>query len=157
MSWYLIKAALNARQYGGVYCSKHLRNQVDSSSLGIKSLLNIFFCNEPPFFEPISYRLVSWNIIYAFHVSDVAIATELERERARNNLTMDEAVKETEDTGRPKGLFREFLYDVNPIGEEDWTNANLLFKFILIIRSPAMFLLQLFIPLVNTTAAKQGW
>ncbi|XP_076672282.1 mitochondrial sodium/calcium exchanger protein [Andrena cerasifolii] len=88
---------------------------------------------------------------------DVAIATELERERARNNLTMDETVEEAEDTARPKGLFREFLYDVNPIGGEDWTNANLLFKFILIIRSPAMFLLQLFIPLVNTTAAKQGW
>lgn len=58
---------------------------------------------------------------------------------------------------RPIGLFKEFLYDVNPISREDWENSNRLFKIILIIRSPVMLLLQLFIPVVNPTAEKRGW
>ncbi|XP_076296636.1 mitochondrial sodium/calcium exchanger protein [Lasioglossum baleicum] len=89
---------------------------------------------------------------------DVAIATERQREmlkrapKVEDQLSLDE-----EDTGRPKGLFQEFLYDITPIGEEDWANANKVLKFVLIIRAPVMFLLQFFIPLVNTTAAKRGW
>nr|XP_031834396.1 mitochondrial sodium/calcium exchanger protein-like isoform X1 [Nomia melanderi] len=90
---------------------------------------------------------------------DVAIAAELKREGFlhKSSLAEDEQPEMEEDTGRPEGLYNEFLYDITPIGEEDWKNANLIFKFILITRAPAMFLLQLFIPLVNTTAAKKGW
>ncbi|XP_053980855.1 mitochondrial sodium/calcium exchanger protein-like [Hylaeus volcanicus] len=87
---------------------------------------------------------------------DVAIATELKREKGRTNVRIAES-EEEENVDRPEGLFREFLYDINPIGREDWVNANRIFKFILIIRAPVMFLLQLFIPLVNPTAAKKGW
>ncbi|XP_043250227.1 mitochondrial sodium/calcium exchanger protein-like [Colletes gigas] len=90
-------------------------------------------------------------------LKNIAIATELKRANVRNNLGSAEEVEETEDTDRPKGLYREFLYDVNPIDEGDWTSANWIFKIILIIRAPVMFLLQLFIPLVNPTAAKNGW
>lgn len=92
-----------------------------------------------------------------FHVSDVAIATELRSEKLRNNFPSTKAKEEAEDTDRPEGLYREFLYDVNPIGREDWANANWFLKFILIIRAPVMFPLQLFIPLVNPTSAKKGW
>ncbi|KOC61873.1 Sodium/potassium/calcium exchanger 6, partial [Habropoda laboriosa] len=89
---------------------------------------------------------------------DVAIATELERERKRAKLSWAEGSEEEEEEyDRPKGLFNEFLYDINPIDKEDWLEANRMFKFILIVRAPVMFLLQLFIPLVNTTAAKRGW
>ncbi|CAK9795769.1 Mitochondrial sodium/calcium exchanger protein [Anthophora quadrimaculata] len=95
---------------------------------------------------------------------DVAIATELERDRKRTIMSPTEELEEEEDDDdeketydRPKGLFKEFLYDINPIDKRDWLEANRIFKFILIIRAPVMFLLQLFIPLVNTTAAKRGW
>ncbi|KZC14186.1 Sodium/potassium/calcium exchanger 6 [Dufourea novaeangliae] len=89
---------------------------------------------------------------------DIAIAMELQREKKLQKSTLsDDTLSREEDTDRPQGLFKEFLYDITPIGEEEWTNANWIFKFILIIRAPAMFLLQLFIPLVNMAAAKKGW
>lgn len=90
---------------------------------------------------------------------DVAITAELQREGLlrESPLAEDGQPEIEEDTGRPRGLYKEFVYDITPIGEEDWRNANLIFKFVLITRAPAMFLLQLFIPLVNTTAAKKGW
>ncbi|XP_076655559.1 mitochondrial sodium/calcium exchanger protein [Halictus rubicundus] len=89
---------------------------------------------------------------------DVAIATEQRREMLRKSPKSEDRLSLTEeDTGRPKGLFKEFLYDITPIVEEDWTSANPIVKFVLIIRAPLMFLLQLFIPVVNTTAAKKGW
>ncbi|XP_017893330.2 mitochondrial sodium/calcium exchanger protein-like, partial [Ceratina calcarata] len=93
---------------------------------------------------------------------DVAIAVELQREKVwRRSLLKEEEEEEDEeeieDTERPKGLFKEFLYDINPITKEDWENANRFLKFILIIRAPVMLLLQLFVPVVNITAAKRGW
>ncbi|KAG7212908.1 hypothetical protein KM043_002258 [Ampulex compressa] len=88
---------------------------------------------------------------------DVAIAAELERARSRGDSFLEGPEVETGSKERPRGLFKEFLYDVNPISAEDWREATRLFKFILIVRSPVMFLLQLFIPVVNTTAAKKGW
>ncbi|XP_034174115.1 mitochondrial sodium/calcium exchanger protein isoform X2 [Osmia lignaria lignaria] len=88
---------------------------------------------------------------------DVAVATELQSEQIRGNLSLPEEPEEIEDPNRPKGLFKEFLYDINPISKDDWTSANWVFKIILIIRSPVMLLLQLFIPLVNTTATMRGW
>ncbi|XP_060820323.1 mitochondrial sodium/calcium exchanger protein-like [Bombus pascuorum] len=87
---------------------------------------------------------------------DIAIAVELGKEQRQNRTTLPEEIL-VEDVDRPKGLFKEFLYDINPIGEEDWTSANRFVKFILIIRSPVMLLLQLFIPLVNMTTVKRGW
>ncbi|XP_078036875.1 mitochondrial sodium/calcium exchanger protein [Augochlora pura] len=88
---------------------------------------------------------------------DVALATERKREELRRKSQIVDESPSPEEANRPVGLFREFLFDITPIGEEDWANANWIFKFILIIRAPAMFVLQLFIPLVNTTAAKKGW
>ncbi|XP_076389726.1 mitochondrial sodium/calcium exchanger protein isoform X2 [Megachile rotundata] len=87
---------------------------------------------------------------------DVAIATELQSEQRLGNISFPEEPEEIE-SGRPKGLFREFLYDINPIDRDDWLGANWIFKFILIIRAPVMLILQLFIPVVNTTATKRGW
>ncbi|KAK1135225.1 hypothetical protein K0M31_007996 [Melipona bicolor] len=84
---------------------------------------------------------------------DVAIA--IEQIRNRTTLTSEDVAEQ--EVNRPKGLLKEFLYDVNPIGEEDWRTASCLIKFILIIRSPVMLLLQLFVPLVNVTAVKRGW
>ncbi|KAF3429008.1 hypothetical protein E2986_13298 [Frieseomelitta varia] len=86
---------------------------------------------------------------------DVAIA--IEQMRDRTTLTSEVDVAERQEVNRPKGLLKEFLYDMNPIGEEDWRTASRFTKFILIIRSPVMFLLQLFVPVVNVTAVKRGW
>lgn len=85
---------------------------------------------------------------------DVAIAVELQRERLRRKM---EEVPIVEEVGRPKGLFREFLYDVNPISKEDWKDGNAFIRFILIIRAPFMSILQLLIPLVSVTTVKRGW
>ncbi|XP_066601622.1 mitochondrial sodium/calcium exchanger protein-like [Prorops nasuta] len=84
---------------------------------------------------------------------DVAIAAELQGSHVRR----EDAETTKGPTDRPKGLVKEFLYDVNPISRDDWNEADHLVKFILIIRSPFMFLLQLFIPVVNITAPKKGW
>lgn len=86
--------------------------------------------------------------------SDVAIAVELQRQRLIKK-EMEEII--VEEVGRPKGLFREFLYDINPISKEDWQDANAFIKFILIIRAPFMAILQLLIPLVSVTTVKRGW
>lgn len=89
--------------------------------------------------------------------ADIAIATELQRIKIRgDSIQLNSEISEYV-SDRPKGLFREFLYDVNPISEEDWKKSNKLFKIILIIRSPAMLLLQLLIPVVNPTVEKKGW
>ncbi|TGZ51946.1 Sodium/potassium/calcium exchanger 6 [Temnothorax longispinosus] len=88
---------------------------------------------------------------------DIAIATELQRAKLRGESVQLSPEISEYVSDRPKGLFREFLYDVNPISKEDWKKSNKLFKIVLIVRSPAMLLLQLFIPVVNPTVEKQGW
>ncbi|KYM77284.1 Sodium/potassium/calcium exchanger 6 [Atta colombica] len=88
---------------------------------------------------------------------DIAIAAELERARIRSGSVQLRPEISDYVSDRPKGLFKEFLYDVNPISKEDWKKSGILFKIILIIRSPVMLLLQLFIPVVNPTVEKEGW
>lgn len=88
---------------------------------------------------------------------DVAVAAELERSKIRGEPIQLDSDVDDYTVERPKGLFREFLYDVNPISREDWEKSNKLLKIVLIIRSPVMFLLQLFIPVVNPISVKKGW
>ncbi|XP_014475369.1 PREDICTED: sodium/potassium/calcium exchanger 6, mitochondrial-like [Dinoponera quadriceps] len=88
---------------------------------------------------------------------DVAIAAERNRSIIRGDSVRLSSKINDYALDRPKGLYREFLYDVNPISREDWETSSGLFKVVLIIRSPVMFLLQLFIPVVNPTATKKGW
>ncbi|KAL6437559.1 hypothetical protein ACFW04_004181 [Cataglyphis niger] len=88
---------------------------------------------------------------------DIAVATEIERSKIRGDLVKWSPEISDYVSARPIGLFREFFYDINPISREDWKNSSGLFKIILIIRSPVMFLLQLFIPVVDPTAEKRGW
>lgn len=88
---------------------------------------------------------------------DIAIATELERAKIRGDSIQLSPEISDYVSDRPKGLFKEFLYDINPISEEDWKKSSKLFKTILIVRSPVMLLLQLFIPVVDPTVEKKGW
>lgn len=89
--------------------------------------------------------------------SDIAVATEVERSKIRGDPVQLSPEISDHVFERPKGLFREFLYDVNPISAEEWTKSGILLRIVLVIRSPAMFLLQLSIPVVDPTAAKNGW
>lgn len=89
--------------------------------------------------------------------SDIAIATEIERAKIRGDPIQLSPEISDDVSERPKGLFKEFLYDINPISKEDWETSNILLKIVLIVRSPVMFLLQLFIPVVNPTVEKNGW
>ena len=61
------------------------------------------------------------------------------------------------ESRRPKGLLKEFFYDLNPLNEDEWKNSNRFVKTILVVRAPPMLLLQLLIPVVNETAEKRGW
>ncbi|EZA57273.1 Sodium/potassium/calcium exchanger, partial [Ooceraea biroi] len=88
---------------------------------------------------------------------DVAIATEIERSTIRGDPVQLSPEISDYVSDRPKGLFREFFYDVNPISREDWEKSSRLLKIVLVIRSPFMILLQLFIPVVSPTAEKRGW
>lgn len=64
-----------------------------------------------------------------------------------------------QDSGenRPKGLFKEFLYDITPLHKDDWDKAGRFTKIILVLRIPFMFLLQLCVPTVNSTSYNYGW
>lgn len=88
---------------------------------------------------------------------DIAIAAEKRRAAIRGDIVQPSPEINDDASDRPQGLYREFLYDVNPISREDWEKSSGLVKAILIVRSPVMFLLQLFIPVVNPTAVKKGW
>ncbi|EFN77460.1 Sodium/potassium/calcium exchanger 6 [Harpegnathos saltator] len=88
---------------------------------------------------------------------DVAVAAERKRRTVRGDSVQLGPEINNYVSDRPQGLCREFLYDVNPINREDWEKSSGLVKAVLIIRAPVMFLLQLFIPVVNPTAVKKGW
>lgn len=91
------------------------------------------------------------------YIADIAIAKEIERQ---NDVSVAPNQGENEGPGsskRPKGLLKEFLFDVNPINAEEWHEGSFLIKLLLIMRAPFMFLLQLFVPVVNETAEKRGW
>lgn len=95
-------------------------------------------------------------------LADVAIAAELAMRKRMAGGTGDTANPERSPdeeapTHRPKGLFRELLYDINPINVQDWSNANIPVKIILVLRAPVTFVLQCIIPVVNETAEKRGW
>jgi len=90
--------------------------------------------------------------------SDLAIAAEIERAKLRGELPFDLPAEISDYvSGRPRGLLREFFYDINPISGEDWRMSGIFFKIILIIRSPFMLLMQLFIPVVSPVTEKRGW
>ncbi|XP_020290587.1 sodium/potassium/calcium exchanger 6, mitochondrial-like isoform X2 [Pseudomyrmex gracilis] len=88
---------------------------------------------------------------------DIAVATEVERSKILGDPIQLSPEISDHVFERPKGLFREFLYDVNPISAEEWKKSGILLRTVLVVRSPAMFLLQLSIPVVDPTATKNGW
>ncbi|XP_043269137.1 mitochondrial sodium/calcium exchanger protein-like [Venturia canescens] len=96
---------------------------------------------------------------------DVAIATEMAMKKRMAGVTDDMAAGRSADeddeapppSHRPTGLFREFLYDISPITAQEWADANVCVKIILVLRAPVTFVLQCIIPVVNETAEKRGW
>ncbi|XP_051156265.1 mitochondrial sodium/calcium exchanger protein-like [Leptopilina boulardi] len=88
---------------------------------------------------------------------DVAIAKEMERNKLDQEPLEQQVLQEKEKSSRPKGLFREFLFDVSPINIDDWRSGNVFLKTVLVIRTPFMFFLQLCVPVVNEIAEKRGW
>lgn len=95
-------------------------------------------------------------------VTDVAIAAEMANAIARGeSIGIDSRHRESSvslsQSHRPVGIFTEFLYDVNPINLHDWRKSSILIRSLLVLRAPAMFLLQLLVPVVNETAINRGW
>ncbi|XP_034934696.1 mitochondrial sodium/calcium exchanger protein-like [Chelonus insularis] len=91
---------------------------------------------------------------------DLAIAAEMASTRKKLAIIELESIKPRHplpDLTRPTNLFLEFFYDMNPIDINDWKTSHILVKLVLIIRAPAMLVLQFIIPVVNQTAAKNGW
>lgn len=54
-------------------------------------------------------------------------------------------------------LFREFLESLNPIDGEAWELGGCCQRLFLIIRSPLVFVLLVFIPVVDFEKDKHGW
>ncbi|XP_057326769.1 mitochondrial sodium/calcium exchanger protein-like isoform X4 [Microplitis mediator] len=89
---------------------------------------------------------------------DLAIAAEISKIHLDSDeLRASSLAALSFQTGRPTGLFVEFIFDMNPIKVYDWRNANILLKFVLILRAPIMIILQFIIPVVNQTVEKSGW
>ncbi|KAK0097252.1 hypothetical protein PV326_002781 [Microctonus aethiopoides] len=108
--------------------------------------------------ESLSKVLVHYLIIH----SDVAITTEL-ASVSRVRRSSDDADNEShissdgQNENRPEGLFKEFLYDINPINVNNWQTSRIFVRVIMVLRAPVMLLLQLLVPVVNETAVKRGW
>lgn len=94
--------------------------------------------------------------------SDVAITTEL-ASASGVRRSSDDADDEShissdgQNENRPEGLFKEFLYDINPINVNNWQTSRIFVRVIMVLRAPVMLLLQLLVPVVNETAVKRGW
>ncbi|XP_011305559.1 sodium/potassium/calcium exchanger 6, mitochondrial-like [Fopius arisanus] len=91
---------------------------------------------------------------------DVAIAAEMANARARGeSIGIDNrrSSSGSSRSHRPVGLFHEFLYDLNPINLHDWQKSSILVRSLLVLRAPAMIVLQLLVPVVNETAINHGW
>ncbi|KAK0085627.1 hypothetical protein PV325_004748 [Microctonus aethiopoides] len=108
--------------------------------------------------ESLSKVIVHYLIIH----SDVAITTEL-ASVSRVRRSSDDADNEShissdgQNENRPEGLFKEFLYDINPINVNNWQTSRIFVRVIMVLRAPVMLLLQLLVPVVNETAVKRGW
>ncbi|KAH8321553.1 hypothetical protein KR074_008380 [Drosophila pseudoananassae] len=63
------------------------------------------------------------------------------------------------NTENPKNLmlFQEFLYSLNPIDREEWLLGGKCRRAFLIVRSPIVFILLFFIPVVDYEKDKHGW
>ena len=106
----------------------------------------------------IIHKIQHRNHILPFS-ADVAINQESEYTRSVSGSSLSETQSNTSASSpvRPKGLFREFLFDANPINGNEWREANGMVKALLVLRAPFMVVLQLFVPVVNETAEKRGW
>lgn len=90
-------------------------------------------------------------------MADLAIATEISKVQLDSDESPSSSQVDLSQIGRPRGLFAEFFFDMNPIKAYDWKNANFFLRIMLILRIPIMLVLQFIIPVVNKTAAKSGW
>ncbi|XP_014215471.1 mitochondrial sodium/calcium exchanger protein-like [Copidosoma floridanum] len=86
---------------------------------------------------------------------DVAITRELGRSRQLDGVP--EGVDAKSSSSRPRGLLGEFFYDIGPVSGDEWRRSGWAVKVLLVLRSPLMLVLQLFVPVVNETAEKRGW
>ncbi|XP_063995637.1 mitochondrial sodium/calcium exchanger protein-like [Diachasmimorpha longicaudata] len=91
---------------------------------------------------------------------DVAIAAEITRARARGeSIGIDNRTSSTDSSQSrgSMGVLDEFFYDLNPVNLHDWHKSSIPVRALLALRAPAMFLLQLLVPVVNETAINHGW
>ncbi|XP_017044404.1 mitochondrial sodium/calcium exchanger protein isoform X2 [Drosophila ficusphila] len=63
------------------------------------------------------------------------------------------------NTENPKNLllFKEFFQSLNPVDGEAWQLSGKCYRIYLIVRSPLVFVLLIFIPVVNYEKDKHGW
>jgi len=60
--------------------------------------------------------------------------------------------------GRPKiSAWRKFLRGLQPIDEEEWSRSNYFWKFFLVLKVPAVFFLNLTIPVVDYGEEDHNW
>lgn len=54
-------------------------------------------------------------------------------------------------------MFQQFFYSLNPIDERDWMRGNHLMKVLMVVKSPIIVALRIFIPVVDYELDDCGW
>lgn len=54
-------------------------------------------------------------------------------------------------------MFQQFFYSLNPIDVGEWRKGNPFIKALLVIKSPIILLLRIFIPVVDYDLDDCGW
>lgn len=54
-------------------------------------------------------------------------------------------------------MFQQFFYSLNPIDELDWMKGSKFFKVIMVVKSPIIVALRIFIPVVDYELEDCGW
>ncbi|XP_015606105.1 mitochondrial sodium/calcium exchanger protein-like [Cephus cinctus] len=93
---------------------------------------------------------------------EMAKAAEAIRAKALGETYLRTDTNTGEEAGRsasrrPKGLFKEFFFDMSPFNLDEWRKTNIFLKIVLILRVPFMIVLQLFVPVVDQLVENRGW
>lgn len=56
-----------------------------------------------------------------------------------------------------KDLMKQFFESLNPIQKEEWLESGIAGKVYIVITAPVLFVLQVFIPVVDYEKERHGW
>lgn len=61
------------------------------------------------------------------------------------------------DLEEQSDMFQQFFYSLNPIDETDWVKGNNFMRVLMVVKSPIIVALRIFIPVVDYELDDCGW